>query len=901
MIGNLRHKFAKSVSRLDHPAVLLPRGWDLNPVVSHGLSFATSLPRIFVTGHFISPPPVSSNACLVMTKIAEGLVATVGVLHGGLVVRIKAPDTKDEYQSIVVTCDSYAIPPFAKKTLADPAEGEFTDFAPLSRTIGAPGLEGGVGANLLPSLAETFPLLDRLDNPPTTDDVTPQALFSPTSTFSFDLEGRSSVHNLAGWFVFAPLDVSADRFQPLKRGNPEGKNYSRPKPVQADMFAGLTGAASVEKVRKAYSVTDERKSGAPTIKRVEKLSIWDMLYPMLQPPLDLNFAEQMDFYEPLWGYQKPGVKFLFDNKSALLADEMGTGKTVQTIIALRLLFREGRVKTALIVCPVAVVGNAQISEMTGTPEGWDGHLHFWAPELTVTVVRGTPEERAMDWKYPAHVKICTYDALRSDMDSGILDNAALEIGVVVVDEAQSIKNSEAKRSRAVLSLRPTFRWALTGTPIENRIEDVISIFGFVKPGLFRKADSYEPSEVKSAIAPYLLRRLKKDVLKDLPAKIVDPQLLEMDDHQWAAYREALAQGQRILATAAEKEQDSQLRIHIFALLGRLKQICNFAPEKETSPKSDRLLGILETVQDNKQKALVFSQYDDCGLKPLAKILEKAGIGYVTYKGGMSDAERNLAVGRFRKSPDVTVFLGALRASGLGLNLQEASYVVHFDHWWNPAVMRQAEDRAHRGKKTTSVTVYPFWTPGTIEDKIRDKLRKKAELASEVIDALSEQDIDRMLSNDEWLEMFDVKRPERRTPSGEASSVSSILQRIRSLDPTEFEHLSRRLLVGLGYQNAKVTRQSRDGGIDVFGSKTVDGVTESVVAQSKRTKLVGVKVARELMGVVASHVGISKGFLITSGVFSEDCQRFAGQALELKLIDGNTLAQYATTLRLLDAK
>jgi HJR/Mrr/RecB family endonuclease len=450
---------------------------------------------------------------------------------------------------------------------------------------------------------------------------------------------------------------------------------------------------------------------------------------------------------------------------------------------------------------------------------------------------------------------------------------------------------------------------LTGTPIENKVEDVISIFAFVRPKLFSR-DYHPPHEVKQRMEPHFLRRLKKDVLKDLPEKIRQEEWLELDGDQRAAYDRALATGQRQLTDKVRTETEFQVRRHIFALLQELKQICNFAPNKATSAKTEALLDYIQTISENNEKVLVFSQYRQYGIDKLEQFLRDRAINFVTYKGGMSDIERNQVVHSFRTDPKITVFLGAVRSAGFGITLTEASYVIHFDHWWNPAVMWNAEDRVHRpgqeGVKKlkrdeltgelivedkTCVNVYSLWMKDTVEQRIKEKLVQKGLLIESVIDSLAIDGIEEMISTQEWLEMLGVHGVETQTGSRRTDSFNAALELLRQISPNDFEEITKKFFVKQGYANSKVTQRSHDGGIDVFGSRSRDDIEESFIAQCKRTSSVGVKVARELFGVLAANPKIAKGFIITSGDFTEECLRFAGANTKLTLINGITFANY----------
>jgi len=484
-------------------------------------------------------------------------------------------------------------------------------------------------------------------------------------------------------------------------------------------------------------------------------SYCEILYPILLPPLSLEAHNDLDFYSPLRGYQKQGIKFLFENPSALLADEMGTGKTVQAVNALRLLFRQARIKSVLIVCPPAVIGSVDLSIETGNSEGWSGHFYHWAPELLVAVMRGgKKEQRKVDWQKPFHVYITTYDTLRGDLNDDVLTDLQ-QFDCIILDEAQKVKNRETKTAKSIRRLQANYRWALTGTPIENRLDDVRALFDFIRPGTFLGDAEDSPQAVSSTIEPFMLRRLKQDVLQDLPDKDRQEAWLDLDDVQKTAYNQALNAGRRKIETSLDGEQSFQIKQHIFALLTELKQICNFAKGHLTSPKTDLLLELLETIAANQKKAIVFSQYRVEGVDKIAQILTQAGIGYVFYQG--SQKQRDRAVSDFRNKSEITVFLATLGTAGYGITLTEATYVVHFDHPWNPAKMQNAEDRVHRIGQTKGVTIYSFWMKDSIEERIKKKLIDKRILIDNTINSLAiGVDDDTLFSTEDWLDIFDIK-------------------------------------------------------------------------------------------------------------------------------------------------
>lgn len=482
----------------------------------------------------------------------------------------------------------------------------------------------------------------------------------------------------------------------------------------------------------------------------------EILHPILLPPLSLEDHNELDFYNPLRGYQKQGIKFLFSSPSALLADEMGTGKTVQAVNALRLLFRQGHIKSALIVCPPAVIGSIDLSHKTGNSEGWSGHLYHWAPELKVIVMRGRgKEKRRLEWQKYFHIYITTYDTLRIDLNDGIITDLQ-QFDCIVLDEAQEVKNRETKTARAIRFLQASYRWALTGTPVENRLDDVISLFDFIRPGTFSGGMSYSPQDVSNTIEPFILRRLKKDVLQELPEKEYVESYLELDPSQKVHYDHAIKAARQEIKAVLNTNQQSQIKRHIFSLLPKLKQICNFAEGEMTSPKTDLLLNLLETIAANQQKVLIFSQYVVEGTDKIANLLTQNQIGYVLYTGSTSSQQRERAISDFRTNPEILVFLATTETAGYGITLTEATYVIHFDHLWNPAKMQNAEDRVHRIGQTKGVTVYSFWMKNTIEERIKQKLVYKRSLIDKAINSLATELGEDDLSTEDWLDIFDIK-------------------------------------------------------------------------------------------------------------------------------------------------
>lgn len=493
---------------------------------------------------------------------------------------------------------------------------------------------------------------------------------------------------------------------------PESPHWLKPVSVDRPNPAGKGPDASDSDIPEQEEPDEESSSPTDPPKRTrltppkDLVRLEDRLYYVLQPPLEsiVQNAKLTFPFQP-FPYQMDGIAFLYSRSSAILADEMGLGKTMQSITAIRMLLLSGEIRNTLLVCPKPLVTN------------WVREFRQWAPEIPVAVIQGDFNKRAWVWSNPqAPVKIANYELMLKD--SSIIDDGSLHFDLVLLDEAQRIKNRNSTTSEVIRGIPRDRSWALTGTPIENSIEDLVSIFEFLSPGHLR--DDMHLKSLGAATRDHILRRTKDKVLTDMPPKLFRAADLELTPDQRLSYKAAEEEGIVHLADLGE----SITVQHVFELVLRLKQICNFDPATGSSAKMERLEADIEEICASGQKAIVFSQW----VESLDVIGEKlARFNPVHYHGRVPSNKRDAVIDRFKNDPKCGAILMSYGAGAVGLNLQFCHYVFLFDRWWNPAVEDQAINRAHRLGVKQAVTVTRMMAVDTIEQRIDEVLSQKREL------------------------------------------------------------------------------------------------------------------------------------------------------------------------------
>ena len=469
------------------------------------------------------------------------------------------------------------------------------------------------------------------------------------------------------------------------------------------------------------------------------------------PKVNAKFRDyQLKGFSWLWFMYKYGL-------NGILADDMGLGKTLQALSLLQKAKEVDGPQPTLVIAPTTVVFN------------WEAEIEKFTPDLTCLKLSGVDRDKLFD-KIPEYdIVITSYALIRRD----IAKFRKYNFRYIILDESQNIKNAISQTAQAVKTLNGTHKLALSGTPIENKLEELWSVFDFLMPGflfsmpefnsryvtpIMERQDKTVEKRLKLQIYPFILRRMKRDVAKDLPDKVENMAYCEMTPEQKDFYLDVLDSTKEELFKSIEMNGLEKSRMSIFSALLRLRQICCHPKlyDKEhvkgviQSGKFEYLKGMLEQIIEEGHRILLFSQFVDM-LDIIKGWLERTGIEYEYLSGKTKD--RKAAVDNFNNNSNVKIFLISLKAGGTGLNLTGADYVIHYDPWWNPAVEDQATDRAYRIGQTKKVFVYRIITKNSVEERIQKLKSRKRDLVDSVISV--DRNITKSLTMEDIKELFSV--------------------------------------------------------------------------------------------------------------------------------------------------
>jgi hypothetical protein len=724
--------------------------------------------------------------------------------------------------------------------------------------------------------------------------------FPPAEQVSLQTDGTEAELYLEG----PPPESHEFGFEPFPI--PPVERFDAPPespPVPGSLFDPLSG---VEAVGGQYVPRPTRpQPGAPPLPRAYQLveregkpaagSIpgpLDILRPYLEPApaMDEEGTVYLGFPQALRPYQREAVRVFLAHTGFLLADDPGTGKTVAACAALQTLFQIGQVRRVLIVC------------LEGGRRHWAQHLSDWAPGLLVTAVRGNPDVRLVDWRSPAHVYLTEYPTLGEDLESQALSGSFLEFDLVILDDAQALHRRARQPQLALDRLQAKRRWALAGS-LPRQADEWLSIFSFLTPERTSGgADATLPALTRRFL-PHTSRRSKAEVASQLPRWTRQEIWVELDARQRQSYDATLLEERRRLADLG----GAITRSHIEAAIDGLKRACNFAPGSLDGAKVRPLINLVEDIVSAGGKIVLFSQYRQDGLDRLQRVLE--AFGTVLLVSGADEETRGRSLRLFREDARRHVLLTDYDLRPEGGPLNEAAYMVHFDHGWNSAVRRRAELRLHPDPgPSTPTTVYEFWTADTIEERLHIMLAERAMLPDDLPVDIRPAHLEDRLDSDDWLQAI-LEVPSR--PPEAALSVVPVpaarqppsreMQReqMANLTPEGLLAGATQLMLVLGFPETQIVRGPEEGGGDLLAWRKGEGGEGRVLVRCVQAqKDVGVGEGRALLAALEARADCSAAYLVSTTDFTSSCNKLADESAgRLSLVSG---AEFYRHLHILGA-
>jgi len=585
---------------------------------------------------------------------------------------------------------------------------------------------------------------------------------------------------------------------------------------------------------------------------------------------EVDENEQENRFESLYYFQEKGAEFLLDSKRALLSDEMGMGKTVEVIAALKNHFAGNKIKYAVIICEPTEIGSW--GKIPGDVDGWLGHFHQRAPELKAEAGNGTPQERSRQWKKLPDVFVLSYDSFFFDLEENIIDLKELKKNACLIfDEVQIlIDHKYFNTQKLSRSVNPKYLWSLSSYPEEAIKEKLEKVF-----------------KEKLSIKNYL-GRSKKEIESDLPGIIWQSKWLTLDEEQVEEYNEAFATAKEKVQWFLESGNPLRFNANVFTLLHQLKQVCNFSEKKGKSSKTKLLLEQVSRIAENNQKVVIFSQYDKAGTKKIEELLKKNNIKFLSYAPGMSTKEMENVLKNFCSpaSSGVTALVTGVKPSRIKIPSGNISYVIHFDIWWNPASLWQTEEAILGSSKgEQSLNIYSYLMKDTVEERIHSLLYKKSFLNKHIIETVNPDSIAEMITNPEWLEIFDMHDEEykQRYQKG----LLETEKRIDNYSTAEFIERGKNFFTKLGYKNLDFVEKKDNNSFDIKGIYKKAKFDQQMCARFLLKNVIAEDEVKANLAELKEKTNNGKYFLITRGTFEGDEVIHSNEAL----IDRGLLTNY----------
>ncbi len=513
--------------------------------------------------------------------------------------------------------------------------------------------------------------------------------------------------------------------------------------------------------------------------------------------------EAIEQIKNLSSYQKEGINLLLNSKAALLSDEVGIDKKSQAIHALNLVIKEDIIKNVLIICPNAHVGNKAICEDIENVNGWINQIHKLYPDLQIELIESA-EGNKPEISAKTKISIGSYNTLIELLNDSTKTEFYKSIECVILDEAQYLLNPQFDSELLFDFPQYKYQWVLTSLPSQITEERLIPKLKNHLVGL-EKFDG-------------TLNRTKHSLGSELPSIVRNDFWHNLDLEQSQEFENTLLQGKKRIQDLVKGGNPFIIQSNIFTLIHQIKQLGNFSTHKETSPKSELLLDQLETIIASGQKCIIFSQYDKQGIQKIERLLKNNQIRYVLYQSGMPLKELENSTNSFRRDPKISVMLAGLTAASIKVKIPEASYLIHFDQWWNPITQWQFEDKSINSDEINqyadSVNVINYFGNNSVEINIRKTLLNKGLLTKNLIEFLPSEMVYSLITNEDWLDILGIEYT--RSIKSQLPDVEEIINNLSKATLDEIGQKAKSLFTKLGYKNLMIKPDMLHEELTIYG-------------------------------------------------------------------------------------
>lgn len=631
------------------------------------------------------------------------------------------------------------------------------------------------------------------------------------------------------------------------------------------------------KIKQGIKISDKILSGgkgysskSKTQEIVKDKDIFSRV-PEVIPKPEINFTkeEKESIYSFLYEYQKPAADFLSGQQIALLNDELGTGKTLEIICALKILFKRKDISDAIVVCRKEDTGwpkrNEELSNKSLS--GWYDHFQKFSPEISSSIIYDNNDE---EWKNSSAVKIITYQLFSEALEKGLISLKEFnQRSCLIIDEVEDFPEM-------TLNPLPKYLWVLSGIQSDD-LKDKISVI----------SGSGEP------VICY--GRTKEEIAESLPRKVKQDYWVQMDPDQRLEYEKALESGREKIYDLVQAGNPFLVQSNVFTLIHQLTQIGNFHGKHESSAKSELLLHHVRSIQKSGKQVFLYSQYDRQGTQRLEKLFIKNKIKYVLYQTGISLKEMQDAIKNFARDKSITVFLAGMKAINSKINLANVPYLIHFDQWWSPVTTWQAEERINSGANehvNLKLFVYNYFIKNSIDEKIQLKLIEKGLDNKNLFDLLSSEGMYSLISNEDWLEVLELVEP--KDPSEINALKKSQLDYIVNLTTDDFSHKVKAFIGRIGYKNAGFKTAFNPDEVRIYASAMKNSSEVKAAVQCLNMKVVPKRIVKEFVDSLVTKT--EKIFVFTTGEFDQKLTDNPGDE-RIELVDKHRIANYLNMFNL----